>query len=252
MLGTTRLEPKWPGLGSTFAMHRTVIASPRRQTPVRAPSRARALLSGQEPVAISGSDIAPQLRICSTPEVAASSRPVSSTAEPAAPRAPGSRDQLNQMIRGHSPYVAGLAYRLMGRDDEVDDVVQDVFLAYFRFHRAIREQSAVRGWLATTTVRVVRRRLRLRRIGLLLRLQDRVDPSDLHSFAASPEDCAVLTSIHRVLDSVGVNDRIAWILRYLEQEQIDDVARICRCSPATAKRRIAAAHSVVKRALGDD
>jgi RNA polymerase sigma-70 factor (ECF subfamily) len=234
-------------------MDRGVIATPQRQTPGRARSQAHDLRAGPAPIAISASAIAPKLRICSTSEVAASSRPLSSAAsDAAAPRAAGGRDQLNQMIRAHSPYVAGLAYRLMGRDDEVDDVVQDVFLAYFRFHGAIREQSAVRGWLATTTVRVVRRRLRLRRIGLLLRLQDRVDPSDLHSFAASPEDCAVLTSIHRVLDSVGVNDRIAWILRYLEQEQIDDVARICRCSPATAKRRIAAAHSVVKRALGDD
>lgn len=148
--------------------------------------------------------------------------------------------------------MAGLAYRLMGRDDEVDDVVQDVFLAYFRFHGDIREPAAVRGWLATTTVRVVRRRLRLRRIGFLLRLQDRIDPKELHAFGASPEDSAVLTSIHRVLESVAVNERIAWVLRYLEQEQIDDVARICSCSPATAKRRIAAAHSVVKRALGDD
>jgi RNA polymerase sigma-70 factor (ECF subfamily) len=139
----------------------------------------------------------------------------------------------------------------MGRDDEVDDVVQDVFLAYFRFHRDIREPAAVRGWLATTTVRVVRRRLRLRRIGFLLRLQDRADPAELQAFGASPEDCAVLTSIHRVLEAVAVNERIAWVLRYLEQEQIDDVARICRCSPATAKRRISAAHSVVKRALDD-
>lgn len=234
-------------------MGRHVIGTPQRGTPNSGRGSARALGSGEAATANSSSGIAARLRICSTPEVAASSRPLSSAGSDAvAQRAPGSRDQLNQMIRGHSPYVAGLAYRLMGRDDEVDDVVQDVFLAYFRFHRAIREPAAVRGWLATTTVRVVRRRLRLRRIGLLLRFQDRVDPADLHAFGASPEDCAVLTSIHRVLDSVAVNDRIAWILRYLEQEQIDDVARICRCSPATAKRRIAAAHSVVKRALGDD
>lgn len=226
---------------------------PQRGAPARNQGRARAILQSEPAPAISRSGIAPKLRICSTPEVAASSRPLPNAGPGAAPEsAPGSRDQLNQLIRAHSPYVAGLAYRLMGRDDEVDDVVQDVFLAYFRFHRDIREQGAVRGWLATTTVRVVRRRLRLRRIGFLLRLQDRLDPADLHASGASPEDSATLTSIHRVLDGIAVNERIAWVLRYLEQEQIDDVARICKCSPATAKRRIAAAHSVVKRALGDD
>jgi RNA polymerase sigma-70 factor (ECF subfamily) len=165
--------------------------------------------------------------------------------------AAGERDQLNQLIRTHSGYVAGLAFRLLGRDDEVDDVVQDVFVSFFRFYGDIREPSALRAWLATTTVRVVRRRLRLRRIGLLLRFQDRADPGELRAQGASPEDTAVLASIHRVLDRVAVNERLAWALRYLQQERIEDVARLCGCSTATAKRRIAAAHSVVRQALGD-
>jgi len=51
---------------------------------------------------------------------------------------------------------------------------------------------------------------------------------------------------------VGVNARIAWTLRYLEQERIEDVARLCGCSKRTAKRRIASAQRAVKGALGHD
>lgn len=196
--------------------------------------------------------VAAVVRICSTSEVAAPTRQVSTgSLGTTSPGAAGERDQLNQLIRTHSGYVASLAFRLLGRDDEVDDVVQDVFVSFFRFYGDIREPSALRAWLATTTVRVVRRRLRLRRIGLLLRIQDREDPGELKAQGASPEDTAVLASIHRVLDRVAVNERLAWALRYLQQERIEDVARLCGCSTATAKRRIAAAHSVVKQALGD-
>ena len=49
----------------------------------------------------------------------------------------GSKDDpgplnLTQAYRLYSRYVAAIAIRLIGRDDEVDDVVQDVFL---RAHR---------------------------------------------------------------------------------------------------------------------
>src|SRR5512137_1921710 len=71
---------------------------------------------------------------------------------------------LEQAFTLYSRYVAGLALRLLGRQDEVDDVVQDVFLAAFRGLTKLREPQAIKGWLATVTVRVARRRLRMRRL----------------------------------------------------------------------------------------
>jgi RNA polymerase sigma-70 factor (ECF subfamily) len=162
------------------------------------------------------------------------------------------RERTDQLFKEHSPYVARLAYRLLGRDDEVDDIVQDVFISLFRHLDGIRQVEAVRAWLATTTVRVARRRLRLRRVGFLLRLRERVNPMELEGSGASGEDRAALWKVHRALKSVATNSRIAWVLRYLEQESIEDVARLCGCSPSTAKRRIADAHGAVKRAVSDE
>src|SRR6185437_11293417 len=75
-------------------------------------------------------------------------------------------------------FVARLVFRLLGREDEVDDVVQDVFVSLFGNLKNIRRPEALRGWLATTTVRMARRRLRLRRIGFLLGRGQRVDPNE--------------------------------------------------------------------------
>ena len=60
---------------------------------------------------------------------------------------------LEAAFRRYSRYVAAVALRLLGRDDEVDDVVQEVFLAALRGLERLREPEAVKGWLATVTVR---------------------------------------------------------------------------------------------------
>ena len=56
------------------------------------------------------------------------------------------------LFERYSQYVATIAFRLLGRNDEVDDVVQDVFLQVHRRLSTIRP-DAVRGWLAVVTVR---------------------------------------------------------------------------------------------------
>ena len=160
------------------------------------------------------------------------------------------RQRLDELFKEHSAYVARLAYRVMGRDVEIDDIVQDVFILLLRHIERIRHADAVRAWLATTTVRLTRRRLRVKRLGLLLGLGDDIDPAEIRDSACSPEDRAAFRAVHAALEGLGANVRIAWILRYLEQERIEDVARLCGCSKRTAKRWIARAQSAVKGALG--
>ncbi len=214
--------------------------------------------------------VAPRRRfICALaaiPPVAVARRLCSDSAVKAAPGnsftdrgAPGEgahavelRRRLTELFNEHSAHVARLAFRLLGREDEVDDIVQDVFISLYRHLDRIRQADALRAWLQTTTVRMVRRRLRVRRIGFLLRLRDRAETPELESPGATGEDRAALWRVHRALEQVSVGARIAWVFRYLEQESVDDVARLCGCSTSTAKRRIAEAHRAVRKALVDD
>lgn len=192
--------------------------------------------------------------IWSNQRVAASSRPAKGAPLPSDASTPdaAATDDVDAFIRTYSPYVARLAYRLLGRDEEVDDIVQDVFVAFLRFRQDIREPAAVRSWLATTTVRTVHKRLRtrMRRLRALLRLEGDHAPSEPLAHGASPEDHTALSRIHQALDAVPAKVRIAWVLRYLEQETNEDVARLCRCSLATAKRRIAQANLAVQKVVG--
>jgi RNA polymerase sigma-70 factor (ECF subfamily) len=157
-------------------------------------------------------------------------------------------------FRRYSPYVAAVAIRILGRDDEVDDVVQDVFLAAQRGMLKLRDPRAIKHWLATVTVRTARRRLRLRRARTLLRLSDRSPRSydDLAAPGASPDERALLSCLYAALDELPVGARLAWTLRHVEGERVDQVARLCGCSLATAKRRIAQAQAALEGMLRDD
>ncbi len=137
--------------------------------------------------------------------------------------------------------VARLAYRLVGRDGDVDDLVQDVFLAAHRSMPVGLPDDDCRRWLATVAVRLSARRLRRRRIATFFGFgDDGPDAFELPS-SVSPETSAVLSQLYRRLDGLPVDERLAWTLRHVENESLDDVARLCGCSLATAKRRIAKA-----------
>jgi RNA polymerase sigma-70 factor (ECF subfamily) len=173
-----------------------------------------------------------------------------SSAPPRAPADDRARpDSTDDLIRANFAYLSRLAYRLLGREEDVDDVLQDVFLTFFRWHRKLRDRDAARGWLATVTVRMCHRRLRSRRYRALVSLEAQAQP---YAPGATPEDHAALSRIHRALEMVPVPAQVAWVLRYLEQERLEDVARLCHCSLATAKRRIAVAHRAVKQVLDAD
>ena len=70
---------------------------------------------------------------------------------------------LEALFRSHGSYIGAIALRILGRDAEVDDVVQEVFLAAMGALGRFYSEDAARGWLATVAVRTARRRPRLRR-----------------------------------------------------------------------------------------
>src|SRR5688572_20964339 len=100
---------------------------------------------------------------------------------------------LEQAFRQHASYVATIGYRVLGTRDELDDLVQDVFLSAHGTLRSLRHPEAIKSWLATVTVRVARQRLRARRLRRLLHLPT-TEPHehDMPDRGASPETKALL------------------------------------------------------------
>lgn len=154
------------------------------------------------------------------------------------------------LYREYAGYVAALAYKILGRDAEVEDVVQDVFLAAVSGLHRLREPAAVKGWLASATVNVASRRLRRRKVFAVFGLDDGPD-EEPSAPGASSEQRVLLAQVYLALEALPVNDRVAWVLRHVEGESLDAVAELTGCSLATAKRRISAAQTALDVALRD-
>jgi RNA polymerase sigma-70 factor (ECF subfamily) len=183
--------------------------------------------------------------------------PVSKKRTPAlqvVPATPPGEEPLTfeQTYRRYARYVAAIVLRLDPGVLDLDDIVQDVFLAGASGLRHLRHKNATKAWLATVAVRIVRRRLRLRRMWRWLGLgHDDGPPPPLVDCGSSPVDRLLLGAVYEVLDGMPVDDRVAFVLHNIEGEKLDDVARICRCSRATAKRRIARARQAIDRRVSD-
>jgi RNA polymerase sigma-70 factor (ECF subfamily) len=148
------------------------------------------------------------------------------------------------LYRRYVRVIWGTVLRLLRSSPDAEDVVQDTFATAFRELPRLRDASALRGWLLRIAVRQVHRRLRRRRLRRILGLErDDGDELSLESIAEEglgAEARAELAMIDRALSRVPSDQRIAWTLRHVEGESLEEVARACACSLATVKRRIAA------------
>jgi RNA polymerase sigma-70 factor, ECF subfamily len=153
--------------------------------------------------------------------------------------AEGDEWALGMLYKRHARYIAGVAWRLLGRDDEVDDVVQETFLIATQSLGTLRDASTVRAWLVRIAARRVSERWasrgRFRRFlsGLATTAAPRSEPDVVHSLGA----------LARSLEAVPIELRVPWVLHHIEGMTLPEVASITGASLATVKRRIAAARS---------
>jgi RNA polymerase sigma-70 factor, ECF subfamily len=159
---------------------------------------------------------------------------------------------LDALYRRYAPYVAAVAHRLLGRDHEVEDTVQEVFIAAIRGFAQLREPGAAKGWLARVCVRTAQKKLHKRRLLGMLGISEAPGYEMVADPSATPEERALVARVFRALDTLPPRERVAWSLRHIEGERLDEVAALCECSLATAKRRIAAASVRLEEMLSDD
>ena len=160
--------------------------------------------------------------------------------------------QLDQLFESYSRYVAAIGLRLLGRDAEIDDLVQDVFLDAVRGLGTLRDPNAIRAWLATLTVRTARRKIRYNRMRRFLSGGDPADYENLVDASATPEQRLLITRCYQALEKVPANQRLAWVLRHIEGESLAVVAERCECSLASAKRYVEKANHHLQEALGHE
>jgi len=102
----------------------------------------------------------PQEFMATSPAEAAHSAAATQASEPPLPV-----PSFQELCTRYFDFVWKCARAFGAKSDEIDDVVQDVFLVIQRRHSDLKEEAAARGWIYSITRRVVssqRRRTRTR------------------------------------------------------------------------------------------
>lgn len=138
--------------------------------------------------------------------------------------------------------VNRIVWRVLGADSEHDDLVQDVFAKALKSVGQLRDPGALRGWLMSLAVKTVRSELRRRRYRRFLPFADALAPEGL-STSDDHEGQATVARTYAVLDKLPADERIVFVLRFIDGKALEEVASVCACSLATVKRRLQQAQS---------
>lgn len=154
-------------------------------------------------------------------------------------------EAFSVLYERHARYVAGVVYRILGSDSDVDDVLQETFLDARAGIGALADARALRGWLVTIAVRRVHRLLRRRRRRSILFF----GLADAAPRFSDPRDRQPADDLYEALEQLPPDLRVPWTLSRVEELTLPEVAATCEISLATVKRRIADADERIARRL---
>lgn len=167
----------------------------------------------------------------------------------------GDRWGREMLYRRHAGRLLGLTTRLLANRGDAEEIVQDTFITGFAQLAALRDPGAVGAWLGQIAISLVRRRIRRARLLRRLGLDRGADDATLAALGdpgLTPEERTDLALVDRALSSISAACRIAWMLRRVEGLPLAEVATMCDCSLATAKRRITEADRRVAEHVGGE
>lgn len=188
-----------------------------------------------------------------TPSIASGVRLAGPEADPGglvARAARGDALAFAQVVMRYQVRVTGLAYRLLGWQADVEDVVQDVFLSVLRNLPSFRGESRFTTWLYRITVNECRRARRKR----LLRL-DFWRRAATRSFSATATELEstgrqeASEQVRAAVRKLPARCRDVVVLRYLEELPVVEIGRILGLRPNAVEVRLSRARRQLQAAL---
>lgn len=158
-------------------------------------------------------------------------------------------DWQREAFEQYHGLVHGLVLKCLGPNAETLDLVSEVFVKFFENAHRIRSQSAIRSYLVSITMNAIRGEVRRRkRRDLLMKLSGLIPELEHEPGQDDPKAKAALIQLSRILDELGVNARMAFVLHSLEGLHMAEIAEALNVSESTAKRWVRRANEhVLKR-----
>ena len=167
----------------------------------------------------------------------------------------GDRWAQEALYRRHAPAVWRTAVRLLRREADAEDVVQDAFIAAFKKLDTLATPAHFGRWVTRIAVHRAYNVLRRRRLRRLLGLErNAAEQAKLEqAYVDAPQEARLeLLALDAALSRLAAAERTCWVLRHLEQRRLDEIVELTGFSLATVKRKLAKADRSIRRRTGVD
>lgn len=168
----------------------------------------------------------------------------------------GDVEKFEVLITRYQPRVFATTRRYARREDEVQDIVQEVFIKAFQKLDSFRAEAPFEHWLMRMTVRTCYDFLRSHQRNRETTLTELSDPEVdwLERFAASPEDNSKNTDaaralVERVMAQLSPEARLVITLLEIEDRSVKEISRLTGWSVPLVKVRAFRARAQMKKIL---
>jgi RNA polymerase sigma-70 factor (ECF subfamily) len=160
----------------------------------------------------------------------------------------GDVDAFESLVAARLNRAFRTASAILGSEADAHDVVQEAFVATWRYLPRLRDRTRFDAWLNTMIVNrcrdVLRRRRRSREVALDGALDLRTDDS-----TGAAADMAALSSS---FDRLSAGQRHLLVMHHLHRVPVADLAKELGIPEGTTKWRLHAARAALTRALEAD
>lgn len=140
----------------------------------------------------------------------------------------GDPSAFDELVSVYQPRIARLVHRLMGWRGDVEDVVQEVFLAALNHGHRFRRDASLGTWL--TTIAVNKCRSHQRRLGVLWKrfvrgpLEEAEHPSPDRPAQQALSGVETSSKVRETVQALSPRDREVVVLRYFDDLSPAEIA----------------------------
>jgi RNA polymerase sigma-70 factor (ECF subfamily) len=166
----------------------------------------------------------------------------------------GDHDAFRVLVERHSRSMYRLAYRMTGRAEDAEDIVQETFVRAYRRIGRFEQRSDFGTWLYRIAFNCAIDYLRARPRHESTEPEDTLDRLATANDAPSPDDLVYAGQIERrvqaALEGLSAKERAAFLLRHYQGCSIDEICRTLDLKSNAAKHSIFRAVRKLRVALG--